>query len=308
MARVFTVFRSSDREAQQQPTTPILRVAVDSASALAKSGDSRTVSPSGWLEKGCEDIRRKQERISVHRDGPPRRPEPADFPPSLSLLILSATAEPVEYCVILLHQFADTEMSLERLARSLRSNFAEAAFISIRAPEVIPTGNSGYHWGDPAREWDPGFIRTTRIVLEDIIRDSLMAECKFQPQNIVILGHGQGGMAALAAAASWDDIELGGIISIGGPTPTYAQLSSTVKAKTPALILSGAIGEISTVALQQIKDTFVYTDICEMNSTLDIMSESPGRLEPLFRFLAHRLRREEWNKQAVISFGKITPQ
>ena len=96
-------------------------------------------------------------------------------------------------------------------------------------------------------------------------------------------------MAALAAAASWNDLELGGVISIGGPIPTYALLPSTVKAKTPALILSGAIGDISAVALKQIKDTFIYTDLCELSSTLDIMLNSQDELEPLFGFLAHRL-------------------
>jgi predicted esterase len=291
------------REAQQQPLTPTL--GIDSASPFLKGKDVWAVSPAGLLRTECENIRRRQKGISTHKDGPPRQPEPADFPRSLSLTILSATIEPLEHCVLLLHQSTGDETSLEPLARSLRSNLAECVFISIRASQAIPGGNSGYHWGDPDRQWDIGFIGASRIILEDIIKDSLVAKCNFQPQSIVILGHGQGGMAALAAAASWNDLELGGVISIGGPIPTYALLPSTVKAKTPALILSGAIGDISAAALKQIKDTFIYTDLCELSSTLDIMLNSQDELEPLFGFLAHRLRREEWNKQAVISFGKI---
>lgn len=30
-------------------------------------------------------------------------------------------------------------------------------------------------------------------------------------------------------------------------------------------------------------------------------------MTPLLDFLAHRLQREEWTKQAVISFGKLYP-
>lgn len=289
--------------AQQQTTT--LHSAIGSASPILKDRNSRGLSTSDLLRKQCEEMRRKQEGINAHKDGPTRQPEPGDFPHSIVSSILPAITKTVEHCVLLLNQYAGTETSLDPLARSLHADLAETTFISIRGPQVIYRENIAYRWGDLEGNWETGFIGASSIISEDIIRDSLMAKCNFRSRNIAILGYGQGGVVALAAAALWNNIEFGGVISIGGSVPMYVSLSSTIRAKTPALIMSGAIGEISTIEIQQIEETFVYTDLCEVHSTIDVLMTSPDDLERLIGFLAHRLRRDEWNKQAVISFGKI---
>lgn len=120
----------------------------------------------------------------------------------------------------------------------------------------------------------------------------------------MILGHSQGGMAALAMVASYDGIELGGVISIEGSLPSYVQLPSTVKAQTPALILRAKLGEIDPPALQRIKDTFVTVDVEIRDGPYDKKLDTADVLRPILDFFAHRFHREEWEKQAIVSFGE----
>lgn len=123
------------------------------------------------------------------------------------------------------------------------------------------------------------------------------------PSNIMIIGHCQGGMAALATVASWDGVEFGGVISIGGPLPSYVQLPPTVKAKTPALILRTVSGNIHQSALQRIKTTFVTVDVETRAGAHDTIPDEPDALKPILEFFAHRFHREEWEKQAILSLG-----
>lgn len=123
------------------------------------------------------------------------------------------------------------------------------------------------------------------------------------PSNIMILGHCQGGMAALAMVGLWDEVEFGGVISIGGPLPPDVQLPSAVKAKTPALILRAELGDINPSALNRIKETFVTVDVETREGAHDTVPDQ-NALRPILDFFAHRFHREEWEKQAIVSFGE----
>ena len=287
--------------AQQEPVQQTLSDA--SNTSTHSGGNSRGISPAGWLKKQCEDLRRKQEDIQINIDGPSRTPVPADFPPALSMKIISPD-QPVESCIILMHNLADNEASLNQHVHILKSKQPQSAFVLLRGLQPIGLGNSGYHWADANGTVDEGFVKTSRVLLEDIIQDGLMAKCSFNPRDIVVLGHGQGGMAALAATACWNCIEFGGVISFGGPMPGYVQLPLGVKAKTPALIYGATHGAITPTALQHIKDNFSFVDHHTPPSGYDTIPISDMELVPLLEFFAHRLGREEWKRQAVISFGK----
>ena len=288
-------------EAQQQPGPPTLSAVTNTSTP--RSGSSRAVSPAGWLKKECEQLRKKQQDFQINIKDPSRTPVRADFPSSLSVKIVNPV-KPVQNCIILMHNLANNEASLKSLAQTLQSKQPEAAFILLRGLQPIEQGNSGYHWADANGTLDEGFIRTSRVVLEDIIQDVLMAKCSFHPRDIMVLGHGQGGMAALAATASWECVEFGGVVSLGGPMPGYVQLPSNVKAKTPALIFGSARGDITPAALLQIQENFSFTDHHAPPSGQDIVPSSEEEIAPLLDFFAHRLGREEWRRQAVISFGK----
>ena len=291
-------------EAQHQPSTPNLTANTNPSSP--NSNASRAVSPAGQLRQELERLRQRQESARmILTEGSPRTPQGTDFPPSLSVSIVAPITEPeVEHCIVLLHHSTGNEKSLSGLATRLQRSLPETAFVLIRGLQAVRGGNSGYHWADAP--WEARFIQTSTVILDQVIKDVLMSKCGFQPRDIVILGHGEGGMAALAAAASWQGFELGGVVSIGGPMPDYVRPEHGVGAKTPALIIGGALGEINNVALQLIRDSFIYTDADIRKGEHDLVPETQEQLKPLWDFFAHRLKREEWNKQAVISFGKRT--
>ena len=288
-------------EAQHQPSTPNLTATTNPSSP--NSNASKAVSPAGRLRQELEGLRQRQESAHmIITEGTPRTPLRIDFPPSLSLSIIEPTNEhEVEHCIVLLHDSTGNEESLSGLAKRLQKNLPESAFVLIRGLQAVEGGNSGYLWADAPGE--PRFIQTSTVILDQVIKDVLMTKCGFQPRDIVILGNGEGGMAALAAAASWQGFELGGVISIGGPMPDYVRPEHGVGAKTPALIIGGALGEINNVALQLIRDSFIYTDADIRKGEHDRVPETQEQLRPLWDFFAHRLKREEWNKKAVISFG-----
>lgn len=287
--------------AQQQPVPPTLSVVTKTSTP--RGGSSRAVAPAGWLKTECEGLRKKQEELQVNIDGPPRTPVRDDFPPALSMKIIDPI-KTVENCIILMHNSTNNEASLESHAQKLKNKQPESAFILLRGLQPIEHGNSGYHWADADGTVDEGFIKTSRVILEIIIQNVLMAKCSFHPRDIVVLGHGQGGMAALAATASWNCIEFGGVVSFGGPMPGYVQLPFAVKAKTPALIYGGACGDIKPTALQQIQENFSFTDHHVLPSGQHKVPLSDEEMTPLLEFFAHRLKREEWKRQAVISLGK----
>ena len=258
-------------------------------------------SPAANLETDYEAVKKLEEGLLINIDDTPRLPNREDFPQSLNVRILETTGEPVEHCIILLHDIAKDKDQLLQLAKSLQKDHAQSAFILLQGPFAL--GDHGYHWADPKHEGDESFIHASKIILECVITDVLVNKCNFQPQRIVILGRGQGGTAALAVAASWTETEFGGVVSIGGPLPAYIQRNRSSKAKTPALILRDSLIDNEDVALQEIEATFIYSD----NDILadEPVSASSKHLKPFLRFLAHRLRQEEWTKQAVISFGRI---
>ena len=292
-------------EAQHQPSTPNLTANTNPSSP--NSNASRAVSPAGRLRQELEGLRQRQESARmITLEGTPRTPLRIDFPPSLSVSIVEPTNEhEVEHCIVLLHDSTGNEESLSGLAKRLQRNLPESAFVLIRGLQAVEGGNSGYLWADAPGE--PRFIQTSTVILDQVIRDVLMSKCYFQPQNIVLLGYCEGGMAALAAAASWQRWELGGVVSIGGPMPNYVQLPFGVRAKTPALVIGGALGGITAAALQLIQESFTYTYSDLRKGGYDLIPETQEQLKPLCDFFAHRLRREEWNKQAVISCGTLIP-
>jgi len=277
----------------------------DAPISLAATQSTGSVSPAGQRIIEFERLREVQESIPTIGNGAPRLPTPDDFPRSISTVVVPrATEKPVEHVVILLHDFGGTEMTLETFAIRLRERQPETAFVLLRGLESVPTGNSGHNWADSQSDWDGGFSGVGRKILMDVIKTGLITNCGFEPRSIILLGHGQGGMAALATAAACHRLEFGGVITIGGPMPAYAQLPHNVKARTPALVLRRELGDINASALQQLRDSFVCLDISTQPGIHDIVPELQEEIEPLLEFFAHRLGREEWTKQAILTFGR----
>ena len=259
------------------------------------------------LKKEFRDLRQKQEVVALNQDTPPRFPEQDDFP-GLSIHILERIIDvDVRNCVIILHEHAKTGPSLRDLALRLQKELPESVFILA---QISPTSSSNinseiYSHQRGAGDVDlyTGFLRESRTILVDIIHRDLIGKCHFSPRNIVIFGHCQGGAAALGAAALWENIEFGGVVSVGGDMPAPISDVSTSKAKTPALILSVLLGRINEAALRRIREYFKYVEYDIGRISNDGIPEAED-IAILLDFFAHRLRGEEWTKQAVISLGK----
>ncbi|KAL4967758.1 alpha/beta hydrolase [Aspergillus stella-maris] len=252
---------------------------------------------------------------------PIRPPTKSDFPTSLTLTLTppppsqstTSSSRPPPNILILLHGLGDTETPFTNLATSLQ--LSETTILTLRAPNPLPFDLPGFHWGDDinfdsrsgALDIDAGFAKSTKLLLEKIIRDVLVEKCGYKSRDIMILGFGQGGMLGLVLAeelssssssssSSSDSGEMGGMISIGAPYPLT--LSSKPKSqdkksksRTPILILSGRDSEVVTEsAIKRTKDVFEFVETHEYKRRGDTMPRSREEMMPVMRFFGRRLR------------------
>ncbi|KAL9025382.1 MAG: hypothetical protein Q9196_005780 [Gyalolechia fulgens] len=273
------------------------------------SGPSTLTKPSplGPFKHNFESLRALHHNLPHAGDNNPRLPTHADFPSSIYLQLVPERTRKnvaaVEHVVILLHTLGGSESSLKDLALDLNEEHPETVFVLLRGLNAVPASNNGYHWADTAGECESGYLDASETILTDVIKASLISNCGFSPRDILIIGHGQGGMAAMAVAALWNDVELGGVVSIGGCLPSYLQSDPTIHIKTPVLAMGGSLGHLSSDrVLDSIKARFFCVDTCILDGVHDNVPDTKEATKPLLDFLAHRLRREEWVKQAVLSF------
>ena len=230
---------------------------------------------------------------------PGRLPAASDFPSHLHLTI---TAPPTSHqavnVLVLLHGLGDSNKSFTNLGRQL--SLPETACISLQAPTPLPFEIGGFHWGDDIvfdqtsgrMDFDTGFAKASRTILEEVIRKGLIDKCGYRPREIMLFGFGQGGMAALAASSSMSE-ELGGVISVGGPLPstTTAALSSAGESKTPVLIIGGSSNTLVTKsAMTKLKSTFETVQYHKYNRSGDNMPSNRDEMLPIMQFFARRLQ------------------
>jgi predicted esterase len=230
-----------------------------------------------------------------------RLPSKSDFPSPLVLdIIPPSSGQPINI-LILLHGLGDTNRSFSQLGRNL--NLPETACLSIQGPNPIPpifTGSDtpAFHWGDDVLidegkgeiELDAGFNTIQKILLEDVVKAGLIGKCGFAARNILFLGFGQGGMAALQlAASSTSEMEFGGVISIGGQLPSSS--SSGGKVKTPVLVLGGSRStQVTRSAVDALKARFMDVEYVKWEKGEDSMPRSREEMVPIMKFFARRLR------------------
>lgn len=227
---------------------------------------------------------------------PTRLPTLSDFPSSLKLAITPppTSAPQLTNVLILLHGLGDTLTSFTNLGKQL--SLPETLCISIQGPTPLPFELGGFHFGDDIQfdsatgqmDFDTGFSKIVEILKKDIIETSLLQKCGFRPREIMFLGFGQGGMAALATTSSISG-ELGGIVSIGGPLP--ASNASAKDVKSPVFVLGGSSSTLITRnALEKIKATFQSVEYHKWQRAGDSMPRNRDEILPIMRFFARRLQ------------------
>lgn len=152
----------------------------------------------------------------------------------------------------------------------------------------------------------PTFKASTEQIGLDVITNVLIKKCGFLPSNIALVGHDQGGSAALAVAAACWATKFGGVVSIGGimPSDFPDDFPNGSRAPTHVLLLGGKLGDLTDKEVARIESTFSGTTKARKPGKSDDFEDIEDL--KLKEFLAHQLRREEWTKEAVVTFG-ISP-
>lgn len=105
---------------------------------------------------------------------------------------------------MLLHGLGDKKEAFESLGGQMK--LPETACVCVDGPNKL-LDLDGFHWGDDilfnsttgGLDADAGLKQATEL-LKIVVKDVLIKKCDYQPREIVFLGYGQGGMAALSLA------------------------------------------------------------------------------------------------------------
>ncbi|KAI4129438.1 MAG: hypothetical protein LQ338_002219 [Usnochroma carphineum] len=269
-------------------------------SPSAGKASSRRLSTADQLKRTHELLKQTPQDLPNSRDRTPRLPQDSDFSQDYHVQVIPPYPDRhIRHGVVVLHQLGGSESSFTTLAWQLHRQQPETSFVLLKGLGAVPKPDSSYHQEDIARQQDELSLSSARILTETI-KSSLITKCGFSPRDIVVMGHDQGGTAVLATADLWAGIELGGAVSIGGPLPSYLQSTSGDKVRTPALVLGSTPGDLRHFSFDCIKSRFASVDTC-------ILPDTEHSMESLVEFLAHRLQRAEWSRQAILSFGMFLP-
>jgi len=229
----------------------------------------------------------------------PKPPTNEDLPSSITLDIIPSPAfKPPVNVLILLHGLGDTNASFTSLARQL--NLPETTCISICGPTPIPplfTGSDrpAFCWGDDVLvdertgEVDVeggGFSKSLKMLGEVVTG---LEKGGWRKRQVLFLGFGQGGMAALSVASSLSSTEeYGGVISIGGKFPSSS--TSSGKARTPILVLGGSRStQVTRGSVDGLKERFSNVEYVKWEKADDSMPRSREEMLPIMKFFARRL-------------------
>lgn len=255
---------------------------------------------------------------------PTKTPTQSDFPSNLTVTITlppsASPSTPTPNILLLLHGIGDTAAGFTSFGRAI--NLPETTVITIQAPSPLPFDLGGSHWGDDvsfdsrtgALDMDAGFARSTALLANEVIRQTLVAKCGYQLREIMILGFGQGGMAGLAAArelSSPDGREsqervsgsLSGVISIGAPY-ALSGARSGAKNRSPVLLVSGRDSEaVSDGAVRRTKEVFEFVEVSRYARKGDGMPSNRDEMLPVMQFFARRLRSRQGVPEGSVEIG-----
>lgn len=247
---------------------------------------------------------------------PTKTPSQADFPPNLPITITlppTPTSGPSPNILLLLHGLGDSATGFTPFGRAL--HLPETTVLTIQAPFPLPFDLGGFHWGDDVSfdsstgslDMDASFTKSIPIIAT-LIQDSLITKCGYRPREILVLGFGQGGMAALSLARelTTKDVSkeaLAGVISIGAPYP-LSGLRSGTKNRSPVLLVSGRdSGVVSDSAVKRTKEVFEFVEVSRYARKGDGMPSNRDEMLPVMQFFARRLRSRQGVPEGSVELG-----
>ncbi|ROV87900.1 hypothetical protein VMCG_10287 [Cytospora schulzeri] len=244
----------------------------------------------------------------------PKAEDFASLTPDLNVsLHFPSPPESMTAILILFHGLGDSEVPFASFARNV--NLPGVLAISVRGISPLPPSLLGapidsgptrnFHWGDDVNlaphtdglDADPGFSKAADLILNRLVKGTLVDQCGWEFSDILFFGFGQGGSLALGLASKIRDTEASksfkGVVSIGGDLPAsmIPSVSGTPKAKTPVLVCHGksceAVDEDSIDVLRR-----EFTDVRDIKWK-KVDSSMPSNREemlPIMQFFAERLR------------------
>ncbi|KAJ5416732.1 uncharacterized protein N7487_000282 [Penicillium crustosum] len=244
---------------------------------------------------------------------PTKTPTPSDFPSELTVTVTPAPPPPPSphpqpqisssYSTVSATQPPHSQNSPKPFASP------ETTIVTVQGTAPLPFDLGGFHWGDDvsfdsatgALDMDAGLTRSTRILVSDVVRGTLVQKCGYALREIMVLGFGQGGMAALAIArelglkgsGNTDSGEVGalsGVISIGAPYPLSGSRVGD-KNRSPVLLVAGRDSvAVSDEAVRRTKQVFEFVEVSRYARKGDGMPSNREEMLPVMQFFARRLR------------------
>ncbi|KAJ9490531.1 hypothetical protein VN97_g2714 [Penicillium thymicola] len=244
---------------------------------------------------------------------PTKTPAPSDFPSELTVTVTPAPSSPSQSVspapniLLLLHGLGDTAASFTKFAEAIR--LPETTVVTVQGTAPLPFDLGGFHWGDDvsfdsatgALDMDAGLTRSTKTFVSDVVRGTLVQKCGYALREIMVLGFGQGGMAALAIAreiglkgnGNVDSGEVGalsGVISIGAPYPLSGSRVGD-KNRSPVLMVAGRDSvAVSDEAVRRTNQVFEFVEVSRYARKGDGMPSNREEMLPVMQFFARRLR------------------
>ena len=254
---------------------------------------------------------------------PSKAPSPSDFPSYLTVTVtLPSTSSPSPNILLLLHGLGDTAPAFASFGRAL--HLPETTVVTVQAPAPLPFDLGGFHWGDDVAfdsstgslDTDAGLMRSTAMLVNEVIRGTLLKRCGYRLREILILGFGQGGMAGLTAArelmqapsgTSENESEikgsLAGVISIGAAYPLSGGRTGA-KSRTPVLLVAGRDSTAVTDAtIRRTKEVFEFVELSRYARKGDGMPSNRDEMLPVMQFFARRLRSRQGVPEGSIEIG-----
>lgn len=207
--------------------------------------------------------------------------------------------------LLLLHGLGDSAPAFTSFARAL--NLPETLVVTLQAPNRLPLDLPGFHWGDDISfdtrtgglDMDAGFALATKVLVTEVLRDTLLGKCGYRAREILVLGFGQGGMLGLLGAREFarsvqaqgdEDRSLAGVVSIGAPYPLSG---STVgeKSRMPVLLVAGRESpDVTEGTVRRTKQVFEFVEVHRYSRRDDGMPRNRDEMMPVMQFFARRLR------------------
>lgn len=253
-----------------------------------------------------------------------KNPDPTDFPSHLTVTVTPAPTHaplaPASNILLLLHGLGDSARAFQKFGQALK--LPDTIVVTVQGTTPLPLSLNGFHWGDDVSfdsatgviDMDAGFVRATKTLVDDVVREALVRKCGYALREIMILGFGQGGMVGLAVArelglkkdkssAHPAPPALSGIISIGAPYPLSGSRAGDPN-PSPVLLVSGRDSvAVSDEAVRRTKQVFKFVEVSRYTRKGDGMPSNHEEMLPVMQFFARRLRSKQGVPEGSIEIG-----